>query len=276
MGFHCSMGFHPPTRAHRSSSPRSRTSHTPSSWGEATQTMSFFAELRRRNVLPVGAAYAFMAWLLIQVAETIFPLFGFDDAPARITVIVLAIGAVRALVFAWVFEWTPEGLKREKDVDRTQPIAPHAGKSIDRLIMVVLALALGVFAFDKFVLSPQREATEQQEQAAQLASTSQEARRAGRAEALLESYGEKSIAVLPFVNMSSDAEQEYFSDGISEELLNLLAKIPELRVISRSSAFSFKGQHLEAPEIARRLNVAHILEGSVRKGPATGCASARS
>jgi TolB-like protein/cytochrome c-type biogenesis protein CcmH/NrfG len=128
------------------------------------------------------------------------------------------------------------------------------GKRMDRLIMVALALALGYFAFDKFVLDPARD-TELARSAAQQA----------RSEALVESYGENSIAVLPFVNMSSDPEQEYFADGIAEELLNLLAKIPELRVISRSSAFSFKGQNVEIPEIAERLNVAHILEGSVRK-----------
>jgi adenylate cyclase len=128
-----------------------------------------------------------------------------------------------------------------------------------------LALALGFFAFDKFVLDPQREAAIQQQTAAQLASATENARKDGRTEALVESFGDKSIAVLPFANMSSDAEQEYFSDGISEEVLNLLAKIPELRVISRQSSFSFKGQNIEIGDIAERLNVAHVLEGSVRK-----------
>jgi TolB-like protein/Tfp pilus assembly protein PilF len=216
--------------------------------------MSFFAELKRRNVLRVGAAYVVVAWLLIQVAETIFPLFGFDDTPARIVVIVLAIGLVPTLIFAWAFELTPEGLKKESEVDRSQSITPQTGKKLDRMIMVVLALALGYFAFDKFVLSESREAT-----------LVEEARQQGRTEALVESYGNQSIAVLAFDDMSPDQDQEYLSDGIAEELLNLLAKIPELRVISRSSAFSYKGQNLEIPEIAQRLNVAHILEGSVRK-----------
>ena len=99
-----------------------------------------------------------MAWLLIQVAETIFPLFGFDDTPARIVVIVLAIGFIPAVIFAWAFELTPEGLKKESEIDRTQSITPHTGKKLDRMIMVVLALALSYFAFDKFVLDPQREA----------------------------------------------------------------------------------------------------------------------
>ena len=223
--------------------------------------MSFFNELKRRNVLRVGAAYVVVAWLLIQVTETIFPLFGFDDTPARIVVIVLAIGFIPVLIFAWAFELTPEGLKKEKDVDRTQSITPHTGRKLDRMIMVVLALALGYFAFDKFVLDPQREAALQEQKTTEVAQALQQ----GRTEGLVESYGDKSIAVLAFQDMSQDKDQEYLSDGIAEELLNLLAKIPELRVISRSSAFSFKGQNLELTEIAERLNVAHILEGSVRK-----------
>lgn len=212
--------------------------------------MSVYGELKRRNVFRVGAAYVVAAWLLIQVAETIFPLFGFDDTPARVVVILLAIGLVPVLVFAWVFELTPEGLKREKDIDRSRSTTPHTGKKLDRAIMVVLAIAVGYFAVDKFVLSGAR---------------MESAREQGRSEALVKSYGDKSIAVLAFDDMSPEGDQGYLSDGIAEELLNLLAKIPELRVISRSSAFSFKGQNLKVSEIAERLNVAHILEGSVRK-----------
>jgi TolB-like protein/Tfp pilus assembly protein PilF len=223
--------------------------------------LSFFNELKRRNVFRVGAAYVVVGWLIIQVVETIFPAFGFSDALIRIVTIVLAIGLVPVVILAWAFELTPEGLKREREVDRNQSITHHTGKKLDRLIMVVLALALGYFAFDKFVLDPQRQEVIRE----QIAEQVETARQEGRSEALVESFGEKSIAVLPFVNMSSDEEQEYFSDGISEELLNVLAKIPELRVISRSSAFSFKGKDINIPEIANRLNVAHILEGSVRK-----------
>jgi adenylate cyclase len=216
--------------------------------------MSFFSELKRRNVFRIGAAYFVSAWLLIQVVETIFPLFGFDDTPARIVVIVLAIGFIPSLIFSWTFEFTPEGLKREVDVVNEHSITRYTGKKLDRIIMVLLVLALGYFAFDKFVLDPVEDV--------QIAES---AHQQGRSEALTESYGDKSIAVLPFVNMSSDPEQEYFSDGISEELLNLLSKIPELRVISRTSAFSFKGKNLDIPTVAAQLNVAHILEGSVRK-----------
>ena len=202
----------------------------------------------------VAAAYLVVAWLLIQVAETIFPLFGFDDTPARIVVIVLAIGFVPAMIFAWAFELTPEGLKKESEVDRTQSITPNTGKKLDRMILVVLALALAYFAFDKFILDPVED-----EQIAQLA------HKEGRTAALTESYGDRSIAVLPFINMSSDTEQEYFSDGLSEELLNLLAKTPELRVTSRSSAFSYKGKDFKIADVGRELNVSNVLEGSVRK-----------
>jgi len=228
--------------------------------------LSLFTELNRRNVFRVGAAYAVAAWLLIQVAETIFPLFGFDDSPARIVVIVLAIGFLPTLVFAWAFEMTPEGLKKEKDVDRSQSITRYTSEKLDRTILVVLVLALGYFAFDKFVLNEQRQAALERQADERLASATEQARQLGRTEALAGvNQGDKSIAVLPFVDMSSDKDQEYMSDGIAEELLNLLAKIPELRVISRSSAFSYKGKDIRLAQVAEELNVSHILEGSVRK-----------
>ncbi|MCJ7555591.1 MAG: tetratricopeptide repeat protein [Gammaproteobacteria bacterium] len=228
--------------------------------------MSLFTELNRRNVFRVGAAYAVVAWLLIQVAETIFPLFGFDDSPARIVVIVLAIGFLPTLVFAWAFEMTPEGLKKEKDVDRSQSITPYTSKKLDRMILVALVLALSYFAFDKFVLTEQREVALERQADERLVSATEQARQLGRSEALGGVHnGDKSIAVLPFVDMSSDKDQEYMSDGIAEELLNLLAKIPELRVISRSSAFSYKGKDIRLAQVAEELHVSHILEGSVRK-----------
>jgi adenylate cyclase len=222
---------------------------------------ALIAELKRRNVHRMAGLYLVGAWLVVQVAETLFPLFGFDETPARICVIVLAIGFLPAMVFAWLFELTPEGLRRESEIDRTQSITPQTGRRMDRLIMEVLALALCYFAVDKFLLAPRREAALERQKSEAV----EAAREEGRSEALVESYGARSIAVLPFLNMSNDPDQEYFSDGITEEVLNLLARIPELRVISRSSAFAFKGKDIEIPEIASRLNVAHILEGSVRK-----------
>ena len=216
--------------------------------------MSFIEELKRRNVLRVGLAYLAVSWLLIQVADTIFPAYGLSASGLTILITILGIGFVPAVVLAWTFELTPEGLKKDSDVDRSASIAPATGKKLDRAIMVVLVFALGYFAVDKFVLDPARDVE-----------LVEEATRQGRTQALVNSYGEKSIAVLPFVNMSSDPEQAYFSDGISEELLNLLAKIRELRVISRSSAFSYKGKDIDVTTVAKELNVAHVLEGSVRK-----------
>ena len=216
--------------------------------------MTLFLELKRRNVFRLAIAYLAVSWLLIQIVETIFPVFGLSDALVRIIVIVLAIGFPIVLILAWLYELTPDGLKLDKDVDRSNVQEHYTGKKLDRAIMVVLALSLAYFAVDKFVLDPARDA--------RLEETAVER---GRTAALLDSFGESSIAVLPFVNMSSDAEQEYFSDGISEELLNLLAKVRNLRVISRSSSFSYKGKEIDIRTVAETLNVAHILEGSVRK-----------
>jgi adenylate cyclase len=217
-------------------------------------SMSFFNELKRRNVIRVATAYVVASWLIIQVAETIFPVYGLGDVAIRSVITFLAVAFIPTLIFSWVFELTPEGFTREVDVDREDSMTRFTSKKLDRIIMVLLALGMSYFAFDKFVLDPVEDV--------QIAESAHEE---GRFAALTESYGDKSIAVLPFVNMSDDSSNEYFSDGMSEEILNLLAKIPELRVISRSSTFSFKGKGTQIPEIARELNVAHILEGSVRK-----------
>ena len=218
------------------------------------QSLSLFKELKRRNVFRVAIAYMAGSWLLIEVTETLFPIYGLSDAAIRLVVTLVAIGFPVSLVVSWVFELTPEGLRFEKDIDPSMSVTQHTGEKLDRVIIVLMALALAYFALDKFVLSEMREA-----------SMIESARQEARDKLLVEVYGDKSIAVLPFVNMSGDPEQEYFSDGISEELLNLLAKIPELRVISRSSAFSFKGKDIATPELAEQLHVAHVLEGSVRK-----------
>jgi TolB-like protein/tetratricopeptide (TPR) repeat protein len=216
--------------------------------------MSLYDELKRRNVLRVAAGYIVTSWLVIQVVETIFPAFGFGDAAIRVVVIFFAAAFVPVLILTWVFEWTPQGFRKDSAVDHAQPARASAQRAFDRVVMVILALAVGLFAFDKFVLDPARDAER-----------FETAREEGRTEAVTKAYGDKSIAVIPFINLSSDPEQAFFADGVAEEVLNLLARIPELRVISRSSSFSFRGDELEIPEIAKRLNVAHILEGSVRK-----------
>ncbi len=216
--------------------------------------MSLIPELQRRNVIRVATAYVVAAWLIIQVAETTFPVFGFSANAVRVVIIILGIGFVPAIVGAWVFQLTPDGLKRDKGADQTPAVSKFSSRNLDRAIIVTLVLGISYFALDKFVLAPDRAAEREAEVAAE-----------AKAEAVTGFYGDRSIAVLPFDNMSSDPEQEYFADGIAEEVLNLLARIRDVRVISRSSAFAFKGQDLEISEIAARLNVAHILEGSVRK-----------
>lgn len=223
--------------------------------------MSMFGELRRRNVFRATAAYLVVSWLIIQVVETLFPVFGLSESAIRFIVICLAIAFLPAMVLAWVFDLTSKGLIREAEIDRGSPDERQRRRRLDSMIIAGLVLALTYFVIDKFVLAPQREAARQE----QIAKELDQAREQGRTESFLDSYGDKSIAVLPFVNMSSDVEQEYFSDGITEELLNLLARIPGLRVTSRSSAFAFKGEKIDIPVVAEKLDVAHILEGSVRK-----------
>ena len=216
--------------------------------------MSLYSELKRRNVLRVGAAYLVAAWLIIQVIETVLPFYGVSDQIIRWIMTALLVGLIPALVLAWVFELTPEGVRRDSEIDPAEAAPSKATRKLDGAIMIVLALALGYFAVDKFILQPGRDRTLVEETAQQV-----------RSDTLIESYGDRSIAVLPFVDMSINQDQEYMSDGIAEELLNLLAKVPELRVISRSSAFTFKGKDIEIPEIARQLNAAYVLEGSVRQ-----------
>jgi len=203
--------------------------------------MSFIDELKRRNVIKVALAYTIVAWLIAQVTELAFDSFGTPDWAIKTVLFLLFIGFPLALLFAWAFELTPDGLKREKDVNPSESIAPQTGRKLDYSIIAVLVLALGYFAADKFLLDPTRDFEK------------------------LQTTASKSIAVLPFVNMSSDPEQEYFSDGIAEELLNVLSKIPGLRVSARTSSFQFKGENLDVTKIGRQLNSSLILEGSVRK-----------
>jgi serine/threonine-protein kinase len=220
--------------------------------------MGLLSELKRRNVIRVAGLYLVGAWLATQVASTVLPMFGAPEWLPRSVVILLAIGIVPTLIFSWVYELTPEGLKRDADVPLAQSIGRETGRRIDRAIILVLTCALLYFAVDKFVLTPQREAR----QATVNVSNPAASPVATAAHAL---PTDASIAVLPFVNMSSDKEQEYFSDGLSEELLNQLAQVPQLRVIARTSSFSFKGKEVDVATIAKTLEVANLLEGSVRK-----------
>jgi TolB-like protein/lipoprotein NlpI len=207
-------------------------------------------ELRRRNVFRVTVAYVIVTWLVIQVIETVSEPLGLPDWTEAFFIVLMLAGLPVVVLFAWVFELTPEGLKKTEDVDTEESVTNVTGKKLNYTIIVVLAMALGYFLWERQGLV---------EQAGQTAATPEQTAE------VTETTGETSIAVLPFVNMSNDPDQEYFSDGISEELLNLLAKIPDLRVPARTSSFQFKGQNLDISEVAEKLNVKHVLEGSVRK-----------
>ena len=221
--------------------------------------MSFFNELKRRNVIRVGLAYVVVAWLMTQVLQILFESFGTPDWVMKTVLVLLAAGLPFALIFAWAFEITPEGLKREKEIDRSRSITLATGRKLDRAIIGVLVVALGYFVFDKFVADTPRNAD-------LIEAAKQEVVEPGGSQANTEpAPSDKSIAVLPFINMSGDQENEYFSDGLTEELLNALARIKELKVTGRTSSFAFKGQNTDLREVGEALNVAHILEGSVRK-----------
>jgi len=222
--------------------------------------LSLFNELKRRNVFKVGFAYLVMAWLVLQVADVILNNITAPDWVFRVILLLLGIGFLLALFFAWAYEMTPAGLKRESEVDRSESVTQQTGKKLNNLILVVMALALGYFAYDKYVSSGE-------DGAAGAGNTKANAGNPPASQAA--ASPDKSIAVLPFVNMSADPEQEYFSDGIAEELLNRLAQFPDLKVAARTSAFQFKGRNLDVEEIGRQLKVGNVLEGSVRKGGST-------
>jgi len=211
--------------------------------------MSFFNELKRRNVFRVAIAYGVVAWFILQLADVVLENITAPEWVMQTIMLVLVAGFPLVIIFAWAFEMTPEGIKKEKDVDRSQSISNQTGRKLDRMIIAVLIVVVGYLLVDKLILTDTPQQTVQsspQEPAATTDST-------------------PSVAVLPFVNMSGDQENEYFSDGLTETLLHMLAQLPDLRVAARTSSFAFKGQNTSISEIAATLGVAHILEGSVQK-----------
>ena len=201
---------------------------------------NLFNELKRRNVVRVGVAYIVLGWVALQVGDVLFDMF---EAPAwvgKTLAGVLLLGFPFALIFAWAFEMTPEGVKRTEEVDRSDSITHSTGKKLNFVIIAALVVALGYFVWERQnLVAPDNVA---------------------------DAVVDKSIAVLPFVNMSSDEEQEWFVDGLTEEILNSLARTPDLLVASRTSSFQYKGKNEDISAIAEALGVAHVLEGSVRRG----------
>ena len=216
--------------------------------------MSFFEELKRRNVFRVGAAYAVIAWLLIQVADVLLPRLGAPEWFVNALMLVIVLGFPVALVIAWVFEVTPDGIVTQDAVDAGAKTT--SGKKLNAVIISALLLAVIFMAVDNYVLDDSVPAPV-------TASTNTIAPN----DEILETAGlDKSIAVLPFANLSNDPDQEFFSDGLAEELLNKLAQVGDLRVAARTSSFFYKGRNEDTREIGQALGVNYILEGSVRKG----------
>lgn len=216
--------------------------------------MSFLDELKRRNVFRVAIAYIILSWLMAQVAELLLEAFGSPDWVLKTLLALFLVGFPFALFFAWAFEMTPEGLRKEKDVDRSQSITSQTGHKLDRSIIVVLILGLGYFAWDKFLNIP-------------VSSVESSQLVVANADDDTDSNlpTDNSIAVLPFDNRSSQQEDEFFTTGIHDDLLTQLAQISSLRVISRTSVMQFKNTSKSIREIAELLGVATILEGGVQR-----------
>ena len=205
--------------------------------------MTLLVELRRRNVIRVAIAYAIISWIVVQVAEFAFETFGAPDWVLKSVVIVLLLGAPVTLLFAWAFEITPDGVKQEKDVDRSQSTTVHTGRKLDRAIMVGLVLVGALILARPWLPGASNSGID-------IAPSSE---------------AENSIAVLPFADLSQEGDQAFFADGISEEILNVLVRIPQLKVAGRTSSFSFKGRNEDIRAIGAALGVTHVLEGSVRR-----------
>ena len=220
--------------------------------------MSLFKELKRRNVIRVAITYAVVSWVLIQIGNILFSTLELGPEPGKILLAILLLGFIPAILFAWAFEITPEGIKYEKDVVRDESITNFTAKRLDMITIGLLIAAIGLFGLDR--LMQQDDPIANNPEKLQTADSS-----AMDSQAESSKANEKSIAVLPFADMSQAGDQEYFADGISEEILNALVKASGLRVAGRTSSFSFKGKDNTIKQIGEALNVAHVLEGSVRK-----------
>jgi len=214
--------------------------------------MSLFEELKRRNVIRVAALYLVSSWVLLQLTDVLSSLLNVPESAGSIVVLLLILGFVPVVIFAWAYEMTPEGVKRQEEIDRSQSITAETGKRINTLIIVLLVVAIAVVVLDRML-------PESVPVAAPVATEASSEPEAATIPA-------KSIAVLPFVDLSPAGDQEYFSDGIAEEILNVLVRIDGLKVASRTTSWGFKGQEaLGVPTIAAKMSVRHVLEGSVRK-----------
>ncbi|MCJ7557144.1 MAG: adenylyl cyclase, partial [Gammaproteobacteria bacterium] len=220
--------------------------------------MSLFEELKRRNVFRVGIAYAVVAWVLLQVVDLVLDNIVAPEWIMKVFMLVVAVGFPVALIIAWAFEMTPEGLKRESEVDRTQSITPQTGHKLDRIIIMFLAAAVVVLLAERFISTPE-------EAEVKAITTTDTVRGAAVGETPIHVVSDKSIAVLPLVNRSANPEDAFFADGMHDELLTQLSRISALRVISRTSVMGYAGTTKRMPDIGRELGVATLLEGGVQR-----------
>ena len=225
--------------------------------------MSLFSELKRRNVFRVTVAYLVAAWLLVQVADILFEAIGAPDVVLKTLLILLALGVVPAVVFSWVYEMTPDGVKKASEIDQQQSITHETGKKLDIAVIVMLVLVVGLVVADRFIPGPDRDTAGSSERSSEAVAAAETApaipgpRGTGTAAT--------SIAVLPFANRSNQADDLYFTDGIHDDLLTQLAKIHGLTVISRTSVMEYRNSPKNLREIGAELNVGAILEGGVQK-----------
>ncbi|HEX7375279.1 MAG TPA: hypothetical protein VF277_09895, partial [Steroidobacteraceae bacterium] len=218
--------------------------------------MSFVSELKRRNVFRVAVLYGVASWVLLQVGDLLFGALAVPAWGIRLLLGLLLLGFPLALIFAWVYEMTPEGLKREHEVAPDASITGQTARKLDLTVIVLLVAAVALVAADRYLNHRAR---------APAAAATAPAAAAPATGITAPAAAAVSIAVLPFVNMSDDKANEYFSDGLTEELLNVLANVQGMRVIARTSSFSYKGKEVKISDVARELNVDNVLEGSVRK-----------
>jgi len=223
--------------------------------------LSLFNELKRRHVFRVGFAYVVAAWVIAQVADLVLDNFGAPPGMMQWLLLLLAMGFVVAIIIAWAYEFTPEGVKRDSEVEHRESATHHTAKRQNMITIGLIVVAIGVLLAVRLLY----ERMDQNPMAGDAAVSDVELQSAATHPTEANLNSDRSIAVLPFVNMSADADNEYFSDGLSEELLNLLVKIPELKVAARTSSFSYKDKDVSIARIGVELNVTYILEGSVRK-----------
>jgi TolB-like protein len=226
--------------------------------------MSFFQELKRRNVFRVGIAYAVAAWVLLQLTDVVGEILELPEWGGKLILLAIVVGFIPALILAWAFELTPEGVKRESEVDRSQSIAPKTGKKLNTVIVVLMAIAIAYLLFDKFYL-----ATLEPESPAEAVVNPVEVTETQSPQVLTQAakakHSRQSIAVLPFTTRSTNEEDRFFSDGMHDDLLTQLAKISSLKVISRTSVMEYRETTKNVRQIGDELGVAAILEGAVQR-----------